>query len=499
MRARLATAGLTDVVMLVSSADNVAGKVFEAARAFVDNTSGPEGALLLPDGVLLHREFADRAGSALDQRPHDAECVALCHVLSDWTGVRWVGHAQNLSSAPPDKVMYVGALWVTRAGAAALVRALQHEVIDEGRLVDAITVNRTRPLLCTYPTLIIADPKPPRDAEAAPGDDDPPSHPHAVAFAGWGLHHFATDTSVPSASPSPLEKEADGRKRVAPDGSASTRANGQAAEDRAGAGVVRALWAAEPTNAALRRWRAMGSSAWLVLETSREGALSESEIGRAIVLDPNECRRVNPLHVGPRDTPETAITMLYRAICEAKQDHTHLLIEPLDPPTAAHPPQTAPALARGAHSPQRATAVAHGDHPSQTTPDMAGGSDPAKTALAVGGGAEAAKAGVAGGGGAEAARTADPRLDLAGGGVEAFGDGNADWSGWRTRLRAAKRRAPAILPPVHARWRFVPPHQRPVRFSARFLAVIARETGSWSAAPDIFLPTLCALQYGFRL
>jgi hypothetical protein len=89
--------------------------------------------------------------------------------------------------------------------------------------------------------------------------------------------------------------------------------------------------------------------------------------------------------------------------------------------------------------------------------------------------------------------------DVVGQGVESFAETKDQaWPGWKGKIRATKSRPVSSLPPIKERWRFVPPFVAPVRLSARFLAVLARETGTWSTSAEIFLPTLCALQYGFK-
>jgi hypothetical protein len=156
-----------------------------------------------------------------------------------------------------------------------------------------------------------------------------------------------------------------------------------------------------------------------------------------LLLSPERCREQNALHLDGRQTPETALAVLYKAICDARQDHTHVSLEPMD----------------------------------ALSPDWSG-LDPARSAA-----------------------------DFVAEGVESFAATNSpDWAGWKARLRANRSKPPDALPPAAARWRCTAPAGKaPVRLSARFLTIVAREAGRWSTAPELFLPTLCSMQYGFRL
>lgn len=437
MRARLAMAGLSDVRIVITDREDEAGQLVAAARTFADDRddkSPVADALLVASGLVVHKDLGSKLSAAMTNCETDS--MALCHVMNDWGGVRYVGSQasmQNLVAVPAGKLMFIGAVWVTRVRAERLAAEWRDRErdVDDARLIGSLTAGSDY-LVCTYPALLIADPS--------------ASHKHAFAFSGWDLDNFhraSQDTksnNVKPTSPNCCENTSDCAKRQDAATSPnccdnkfdcdSGRAKSTDGERKDGGGLIRVLWAESPSDAALTRWRAMGGNAWLMLESSREGALTEAEMQRTIILDARECRKMNPLHLGARETPETAIALLHRALSETASAASHISIEPL-----------------GASAPDWSR------------------SDPS---------------------------------DLVAHGLESYEQtAQPDWPGWRARLRATKSRPPSTLPSVKERWRCAPPHAAPLRLSARFLAAVADQIGGWSSNADIFLPTLCSLQYGF--
>lgn len=438
--------------MLASEDDNEAGCLLAALRALAQRDQKMQAppdqdswGIVCTEGLVFHEKAAEQLRKLMGNMPLGADVAVLSYVVSLWDGARWCGRdlgVENISRLPTDRLQCALMLYLRASLARRIVAAVDGGGAQLG--VDSLCAahpsgDSLRAALCSASSCGIAG-----NGESivmangllfaypALALSDNPVHRHAIAMDGWNRKHYPND-SIPPQRESDRPVEAKIKAKMDTDLQCGLFGE---------ADVVRTLWARTWDTYVAERWRTLGPRAWLLLEDSSPSAThtvpTATERVRIVDISEVECRRINALHRGEaRDTPESALALLFRRLAKAGVVYSHLSIFP---PEAVEPEK---------RFNKWAVDLAVYD-------------------------LEKYEAGVN-------STWAGWRTPL------------------RARKPAATGELPPILPRVSERRRCADVAEQGCIVSQRMLAVINRVVGTWSGGSNVFLPTLASLQFGFSL